>query len=253
VHFGVTSAPAGLTAAALALAVVTSACGDGTGRQQVTVLAASSLTDTFTDLEAEYEEAHPDADLVVSTGGSPTLAAQAAAGAPAAALITADRQSMQVAVDAGVTDGAPEPIATNAVTVATPVDPPGPEVDHIEDLADEDLLIALCAPEVPCGGAARDLLRAAGVEVEPDTLELSVQGVVTRLELGEVDAGVVYRTDVEASTRLRAVPDGLVDTVGAVRYLAAPLDGQAGGAAVVEFLSGDRARHILADHGFGAP
>jgi molybdate transport system substrate-binding protein len=230
------------------------ACGPDSDTEPVTVLAASSLTDVFAELEAAYEAANPDVDLVVSTGGSPSLAAQAAAGAPAAVLITADRSSMRQAVDAGVVESDPRPIATNTVTVAAPAEPPGPFVADITDLVDDEVLVALCAPEVPCGAAAADLLRAGGVEVDADTLELSVRGVVTRLELGEVDAGVVYRTDVRGSGGgLRAVPDGVDDTIGAVRYLTAPLDGQEGGADVVDFLLSGRAQRILADHGFGPP
>jgi molybdate transport system substrate-binding protein len=219
----------------------------------VTVLAAASLTTAFEDLEAAYEREHDDIDLVVSTGGSPSLAAQAAAGAPASVLITADQASMQPAIDAGVLAGEPEPIATNTVTVATPADAPGPVVGAAADLADDDLLVSLCAPEVPCGRAAEDLLNALGIDVEADSLELSVRGVATRLGLREVDAGIVYRTDVAGSRgTLRAVPDGTPDTVGLVRYVAAPLETRPGGADLVEFLLGPEAQEILTEHGFGA-
>jgi molybdate transport system substrate-binding protein len=159
---------------------------------------------------------------------------------------------MRRAVEARVVDGEPRPIATNTVTIAAPTDPAGPTIDRPEDLADDDVVVALCAPEVPCGSAAVGLLEAAGVQVEPDSLESSVQGVVSRLRLGEVDAGVVYRTDVTGSDGdLRAVDDDVPDDVGAVRYLAAALDAEPGGRSVLDFLLGAQGQRILADHGFG--
>ena len=238
-------------AVAVTVAVAATTCAAG-GRERVTVLAASSLTEVLEDLEAGYEQQHPDIDLVISTGGSPSLAAQASEGAPAALLITADQPSMGRAVEAGVVDGEPRPIATNTVTIAAPTDPPGPTIDRPEDLADDDVVVALCAPEVPCGSAAVDLLETAGVQVEPDSLESSVQGVVSRLRLGEVDAGVVYRTDVTGSDGdLRTVDDDVPDDVGAVRYLAAALDAEPGGRSVLDFLLGAQGQRILADHGFG--
>jgi molybdate transport system substrate-binding protein len=127
-------------------------------------------------------------------------------------------------------------------------------VDDAAGLADDDLLVALCAPEGPCGRAAEELLTAAGIDVEADSLELSVRGVVTRLGLREVDAGIVYRTDVAGSDgTLRAIATDAADTVGLVRYVAAPLEARPGGAELVEFLLGAEAQGILAEHGFGAP
>lgn len=247
--------PVALAAVALAFAGGVGACGTGgDGRDEVTVLAASSLTAVFDDLETAFEQSHPDVDLVVSTVGSPSLAAQAAEGAPAALLITADARSMARADDADVLDGAPRAIATNRVTVATPTDGADARVDRVADLAQPGVIVALCAPEVPCGRAALDFLRAARVDVDADSLESSVRGVVTRLTLGEVDAGVVYRTDVSGSDGdLRSVPDGMPDEVGAVRYLAAPLGAEPGGRTLLDFLIGPAGRRILTDHGFGEP
>lgn len=234
------------------MAALAVAC-TGDDRQQVTVLAASSMTGAFADLEAAYEARHPDVDVVVSTGGSPSLAAQAAAGSPASVLVTADAPTMQTAVDAGVTTGPPRAIASNSVTVARSADPPGPLVETPADLSG-DIVVALCAPEVPCGRAGAALLDGAGLDVTADSLEPSVRAVVTRLVLGEVDVGVVYETDVTASAGdLVAVPlpgdpdEGDTD----VSYLAAPLTGGPGGPALVDFLAGDEAGAILAEHGFG--
>jgi molybdate transport system substrate-binding protein len=234
--------------------VAVGGCGSGGDRETVTVLAASSLAPAFEVIEVEFEAAHPDVDLVVSSGGSPTLAAQAAEGSPAALLITADDATMRRAVDAGVVDGGPRSIATNRATIAVPADPPGDLVDEPADLAREDLVVVLCAVEVPCGAAAVDLLDALGVDAAPDSLETSVQAVVGRLRLGEADAGVVYRTDVTASDgALRAVADEAPDGVGQVRYVAAVLESQPGGPQVLAFLEGVDGRRILADFGFGPP
>ena len=226
-------------------------CGDG-GRERVTVLAASSLTSVFADIETAFEAAHPDVDLVVSSGGSPSLAAQAADRAPASLLITADDRSMATAVDSGVVDGDPVPIATNHVVLARSRD--ATAVDSPQDFARSAPILVLCAPEVPCGASAVELLDALGVDADADSLESSVRAVVTRLRLGEADAGIVYRTDVEdADGAIEIIETGMPATVGSVRYLAAALTEAPGGATLLDFIAGDEGRRLLADHGFGPP
>jgi molybdate transport system substrate-binding protein len=227
-------------------------CTDN-GSERVTVLGASSLTAVLADIEADYEAENPEVDLVVSTAGSPTLAAQAAEGAPASVLLTADDASMQRAVEADVVAGSPRVIATNRVTVAVPAIE---SLDRVvpADLERSDLVVVLCLPEVPCGAAAADLMTSLGVTPTPDSLESSVQAVVTKLRLGEADAGIVYRTDVAASTgALRGVDDRAADEVGSVTYLAASLTGGPGGDDLLDFLTSADGRRLFDQHGFGPP
>nr|WP_187361569.1 molybdate ABC transporter substrate-binding protein [Phytoactinopolyspora mesophila] len=164
----------------------------------VTVLAAASLTEAFTDLADELTAQHPELDIVYSFGPSSTLAQQAVAGAPADILVTADIETMDVAVEAGVVAGAPEVIARNTMALVTPADNPG-DVRGLADLARSDLRIALCEPKVPCGAKADEVLGEAGVAAAPDTLATDVKEVMALVTLGEVDAALVYRTDALAA------------------------------------------------------
>lgn len=183
------------TSLAAALMLATS-CGRATdGRSdstQVVVMAASSLADVVEAVAAS----HPNVTLVLS--GSSTLVAQLAAGAGADVLITADAANMDRATAVGSVRGTPFVIATNALVLATAPGNPG-RVSGLADLARRDLLIGLCAPEVPCGALARRALGAAGVVPSVDTLELSVRALATKLSLGELDAGLIYRTDAAAA------------------------------------------------------
>ncbi len=167
--------------------------GDGT----VTVLAAASLTEVFTDLAGTFETDHPGVTVRLSFAGSPTLAAQAVEGAPADVLATANATTMQRVVDAGAAE-TPTVFAHNSLMIAVPPGNPA-RVTSLADLTDPARTIALCAPQVPCGAAAVATFAAAGLVPAPDTLEQDVKAVLTKVELGEVDAGLVYRTDVQAA------------------------------------------------------
>ena len=163
------------------------AADDGDGGD-VVVMAASSLTDVIEIVFEGREGVTP----VIS--GSSTLVAQLAAGAGADVLITANSATMEQAVSDGSVHGEPVLIALNALVLATPAGNPG-GVTALADLGREDLLIGLCAPEVPCGELARRALDAAGIEPSADTLELNVRALASKLSLGELDAGLVYATD----------------------------------------------------------
>ncbi|MFP5348099.1 MAG: molybdate ABC transporter substrate-binding protein [Actinomycetes bacterium] len=166
-----------------------------TGR--VVVLAAASLTETFTEIADRFEREHPGTDVVLSFGGSSSLAQQVVAGAPADVFAAASPATMSTVVQAGdATD--PVVFARNRLEIAVPPGNPG-KVTGLADFADSARTIALCAPQVPCGAAATQLFAAAGVQSAPDTLEQDVKAVLTKVELGEVDAGLVYRTDVNAA------------------------------------------------------
>ena len=188
------------------LALPLAACGDNdggddggsSGRTTLTVFAAASLTTTFEELEEAFEADHPDVDVKLSFGGSSDLVAQITEGAEADVLASADTQNMDQLVDAGLTAGDPAEFATNTLTIAVPPGNPG-GVKDLGDLADEDLAVVVCAPEVPCGNAAQQVAKAAGVTLAPDSEEQSVTDVLGKIEAGEGDAGLVYVTDVTAA------------------------------------------------------
>ena len=196
----------GLGAAALAAVALLAGCGsDGGGTPAggglggtLTVLAAASLTDVFTDLGERLEADHPDLEVRFTFAGSSALATQITQGAPADVFAAANPDQMAVVTDAGLADGEPEVFAANELEIAVPAGNPG-GVAGLADFAREDLTIALCAREVPCGAAAEEVLDAAGVTAAPDTLEEDVRAALTKVELGEVDAALVYATDVAAA------------------------------------------------------
>jgi molybdate transport system substrate-binding protein len=197
-------------AALVAGALVLAACGpareDAQGAQgraeelsgEVVVFAAASLTDTFTELGELFEDQHPQVTVELGFGGSSGLAEQVLAGAPADVLATASPATMRTVVDAGAVDGEPAVFVRNVLQLVVPAGNPA-GVTGLDDLSDAELAVALCAPQVPCGAAAQQLLDAAGVVAQPDTLEQDVRAVLTKVELGEVDAALVYRTDVLAA------------------------------------------------------
>jgi molybdate transport system substrate-binding protein len=163
----------------------------------VTVLAAASLTGSFEQIAARFETAHPGTDVVLSFGASSALAQQVLSGAPADVFAAASPATMRTVTDAGQ---APEPqvFARNRLQIAVPPDNPG-KVTGLADLTKPALKIALCAPKVPCGAAAAEALEAAGLTPSVDTEEQDVKAALAKVTLGEVDAALVYRTDVLAA------------------------------------------------------
>lgn len=229
------------------VAAAAPACGGG--GEQITVFAASSLTDAFTVIEQEYEAAHPGVDIVVSFDGSAALAAQVEQGAPADVLATADLATMGRVAASSLRP--PEVFARNRLTIVVEEGNPA-GVIGLDDLARDDLTIVLAAPEVPVGNYAAQVLAAAGVEVEPASFEQNVRAVASKVALGEADAGIVYVTDVAAQPdRLDAVaiPSEWSDTVVA-DYPIAALDER--GSSFVAFVL-DGGRDALVAAGFEVP
>ena len=162
---------------------------------ELVVLAAASLQNTFTELGDLMMAQHPNLTVTFSFGASSTLAQQALAGAPADVFAAASTTTMQTATE--VTE-APVLFAHNSLEIAVPPGNPA-GVTGLADLANPDLTVALCAPEVPCGAAAVKAFQAAGLTPAPDTYEPNVTATLTAVVLGEVDAALVYRTDVAAA------------------------------------------------------
>lgn len=218
------------------------------------VFAAASLQAGFDELAERFEAVNPDVDIQpISYDGSSTLATQIIEGAPADVFASADEANMQKVVDAGLA-ASPVLFATNRLTLVVPAGNPG-DVTGIADLADADLTVVLCAPEVPCGSASTKLLDAAGVSARVDSYEQNVTAVLTKVAAGEADAGLVYVTDAamtdEVEPVMTAGADGIVN-----RYPIVALDEAASpeiAAAFVAFVLSSDGRGVLDGFGFGAP
>ncbi|WP_228644365.1 molybdate ABC transporter substrate-binding protein [Microtetraspora sp. AC03309] len=169
----------------------------GGGATTVTVFAAASLTGTFTELGKTFEAAHPGTSVRFNFGSSATLAQQITQGAPADVFAAASPATMKTVTDASLAS-APTTFVRNKLQIAVPAGNPA-KVDALGDLTDPKVKVALCAEQVPCGAAAVKALDAAGLKVTPVTLEQDVKATLTKVELGEVDAALVYTTDVIAS------------------------------------------------------
>lgn len=215
----------------------------------INVFAAASLTETFQAIADEFEAEHPGVTVVLNFGGSSGLATQITEGAPADVFAAASNSTMQaiggLAID-------PTVFVTNTLEIAVPATNPG-AVTGLTDFANPELTIALCAVEVPCGAAAKTVLDSAGIVASVDTFEQDVKAVLTKVELGEVDAGLVYRTDVlAAADQVKGIEFAEASTAVGKYPIAAITDSKAA-AAFVAFVLSEAGQKILADAGFGTP
>ena len=218
----------------------------------IVVLAAASLTEAFTQVEAAFEQQHPGTDVKFSFDSSSTLATQANQGAPADVFASADEANMQKVTDTG-TASSPQTFVRNRLTILVAKgNPKG--VAGLKDL--EKVIYVLCSTGVPCGTYGEQALHAAGVDIQADpprSREANVKGVVTRVVTGEADAGIVYVTDARASAGQADavdIPDG--HNVTASYPMAALKDSPnpTGAAAFMSFLLSPACQRIMADYGF---
>lgn len=163
----------------------------------IIVFAAASLTEAFGTLGEEFEKANPGTRVTFSFGPSSGLATQITQGAPADVFASASARTMDAVVAAKAAAG-PQAFAANLMAIAVPPDNPA-GVAGVADLARTGIKVAVCQADVPCGSAAAKVFANAGVTVTPVTLEADVKATLTKVALGEVDAGVVYVTDVRAA------------------------------------------------------
>ncbi len=229
-------------------------CSAG-GRTELLVSAAASLADGFAGLEAAFEEENPDVDVVLNLGGSAALREQVLAGAPAAVFAAANEAIMRDVASAGLLGEPAQVFATNRLAIAVPSGNVA-GIGGLDDFGRPELLLGLCAVGVPCGDLARTALQQAGVVPAVDTDEPNVRALLTKIELGDLDAGIVYVTDVIARA-------GLVDEIPisaeinpVARYPIAVLadsDEQDLASGFVAFVLSPEGQTILAEQGFGAP
>jgi len=192
----IAAALAAVAAAGCSSSTTSPSAGSSPATGTITVFAAASLTESFTQLGKQFEAAHPGDTVKFSFGPSSGLAEQIKSGAPADVFASAAPVNMQDVVSSGDASS-PQNFAKNTMEVATPPDNPG-NVESVKDLADDSVKVALCQPQVPCGVVAAKVFKNAGITVKPVTLQPDVKSVLTQVETGNVDAGMVYVTDVQA-------------------------------------------------------
>lgn len=221
---------------------------------EITVLAAASLTEAFETVGEDFEKSHPGTKINFSFGSSATLATQITEHAPADVFAAANESTMQRITDAGLNDE-PTIFVTNTLEIAVPPGNPA-KITGLKDFADESKKIALCAPQVPCGSAAEKVFQQAGITAKPDTLEQDVKATLQKVRLNEVDAALVYRTDVtsaghdvegidfpEASSVVNSYP---ICTLSESKQ-------QDLAGAFVDYVMSAPGQEVLSDLGFGQP
>ena len=243
-----------LTAAATACAADSAAGGDSVGGELV-VFAASSLTESFNQIGEDFEAAHPGVTVTINFAGSSTLAQQINEGAPADVFASAHPANMSLVTDAGNGTGTPTAFAQNSLVIAVPEGNPA-GISDLADLTDPDLKVALCAEQVPCGAASQAALAVAGVALTPVTFEQDVRATLTKITLGEVDAALVYRTDVAVT---ESDVDGIEfpESAGAVNdypiIVLREAPNRATAEAFVAHVLAEAGQAVLAEAGFAPP
>lgn len=217
----------------------------------INVFAAASLTGTFTQLGKDFEAAHSGVKVVFNFAGSSALAEQINQGAPADVFASAAPKNMDQVTDKGT----PTTFVKNELEIAVPKGNPG-KITGLKDFTDKSRKIALCAAEVPCGAAADKVFKAAGLTPQPDTLEKDVKAALTKVSLDEVDAALVYKTDVLSA---KDKVDGIEFPEAAKAINEYPIatltqaKNADGAKAFVDYILSPTGTKVLTDAGFEAP
>jgi len=221
----------------------------------ITVFAAASLTAAFTDIGAAFTAANPEAKVTFSFDASSALVQQISQGAPADVFASADTSNMDKVSQAGLNGSEPVIFATNLLAIIVPKGNPA-GVTGVADLANSDVKVVVCAPEVPCGKYASQIFDAAGITVRPVSQEQNVKGVVTKVTAGEADAGIVYITDVTAAGDKAEAVSIPSDINVVAQYPIASVKASTHAdvdQAFIDFVLSPDGQAILAKYGFMAP
>jgi molybdate transport system substrate-binding protein len=230
----------------------------------ITVLAASSLTEAFNQEAAAFQKAHPGVAVKFSFGGSPTLVTQLDQGAPADVLATADEKNMKAATDKALVAPATS-FVRNRLVIAVPKSNPA-QIASPNDLAKPNLKLVLAAKGVPVGDYARQSLKnmeadaAFGAGFSDKVLknlvseEPNVKSVVSKIQLGEADAGIVYKTDITAGVAGDVSAVEISDSFNVIASYPIAITSKAGNpalaAAFIDFMLSTEGQKVLADSGF---
>jgi len=221
---------------------------------ELLVSAAASLTDALTEVASVFETSHPEVDVVLNLGSSSSLREQILEGAPADVFASANTSNMDQVVQAGEAAD-PRIFITNLLQIAVPA---GNEagVTGLADFANDDLLIGLCAEAAPCGDFGRQALENAGVTPAIDSNEPDVRALLTKIEAGELDAGIVYLTDIASTAgTVEGIDIPEEHNVAANYPIAVMLNAPNPRAAdaFVAFVLANEGQAILREFGFGSP
>lgn len=222
---------------------------------EIVVFAAASLTESFTRIGEDFQAANPDAKVTFNFAGSSALATQINQGAPVDVFASAAPKNMTDVTDTGAITDSPTTFVTNTLDIAVPAGNPG-KITGLADFAKPDLTIALCAEQVPCGAASKKVFEAAGLTAAPDTLEQDVKAVLSKVSLGEVDAALVYKTDVlAAGDKVEGIE--FPESAEAVNEYPIAACAEApnpdGAKAFVDYVLSEKGKAVLTAAGFGAP
>ena len=249
---------AALVLAACSSSTTTSAPGSSSSGKlsgTVTVFAATSLTDAFNQIGAAFEKANPGVTVKFNYQGSSSLATSINQGAPADVFASAAPTNMKTVTDAGNAVGTPKIFASNTGEILVESGNPK-KITSVKDLANPAIKVVVCAPEVPCGHVAQEIFKNAGVTVKPVSEETNVGGVVTKITLGEADAGIVYVTDAkENAGKATGVPipanQNAITEYPIVQVKDAPNAKAAD--AFISYVLGPDGQKVLASFGFMPP
>jgi len=209
----------------------------------------------YNQIGQDFMKAHPNAKVTFGFGGSPTLVTQILQGAPADVFAAADQPNMQKLVDGGLADGKPAVFTQNKLQIVVQAGNPK-KITGLADLANPNLVVDLCAPAVPCGSYASQSFARANVKVTPKSQEQDVKSVVTRVSLGEADAGIVFTTDVKAGGVTVAGVDIPVDQNVVATYPIVRVKGTRNPVtanAFIDWVLGAMGQKVLTQYGFTRP
>lgn len=245
------------TTTALLLCLLSACVGPAsseTDRTTVRVFAAASLTNVFQELERSFEMSNDDLNIELNIAGSSALRSQILDGAPADVFASANEETMRQVIEGGAVTTQPSIFATNRLVIAVEADNRN-EIRGLTDFERSELFIGLCLADVPCGALAEVAMTEAGIEPQVDSFELDVRALVTKISEGELDAGLVYITDVLADDAVTGIELPSAGKTVASYPIATVDDGPAGQAAdrFVDFVLSEDGRTILAEFGFGTP
>jgi molybdate transport system substrate-binding protein len=249
---------AGVAFASVAALVLVGGCAETNESAKplkLTVFAAASLKQSFTQLGENFESDNPGTSVEFSFAGSSELVTQLTQGASADVFASADAKNMAKAKDAGLLAGDPVNFASNTLTIAVAPGNPN-KITTFGDLTRAGLDVVVCAPQVPCGSATQKVEKATGVDLEPVSEESSVTDVLNKVSSGVADAGLVYVTDVAGSNGKVAGVEFPESKDAVNTYPIAALKGAANadlGRTFVEFVTGGSGRKVLEQAGFGKP
>jgi molybdate transport system substrate-binding protein len=233
----------------------------------IIVFAAASLTDSFEEIGTAFESANPDVSVDFNFAGSPALRTQLAEGAPADILAVADEANMATALEDGLVAGAGEIFASNRLVIIVPEDNPA-GIETPFDLSNDDARLVLAAEEVPVGTYARQSIEL--VAQQPDapagysdavlanvvSNEPNVKAVVTKVQLGEADAGIVYVTDVTPDVEADIATVEIPEKVNVIALYPIAVTGDASSpdvaTAFIEFVLSNDGQAVLRSYGFEA-